>query len=70
MQLIIVNDEKTARQFLDVHVELNKNVPGWIRPLDKDINNVFDPEKNKAFRHGECIRWILKDDKGRLTDRI
>lgn len=70
MQLIIVNDEKTARQFLDVHVELNKNVPGWIRPLDKDINSVFDPEKNKAFRHGECIRWILKDGKGRLTGRI
>ena len=70
MQLIIVNDELTARQFLDVHVVLNKNVPGWIRPLDKDINIVFDPERNKAFRHGELARWILKDDSGKLIGRI
>ena len=70
MQLIIVNNEQTARQFLEVHIALNKNVPGWIRPLDKDINQVFDPKKNKAFRHGTCIRWILKDDKGNLIGRI
>lgn len=70
MQLITVNDELTARQFLDVHIILNKDVPGWIRPLDKDINIVFDTEHNKAFRHGELIRWILKDDKGKLIGRI
>ncbi|PSL50034.1 hypothetical protein CLV51_1011377 [Chitinophaga niastensis] len=70
MQLIIVDNEQTARQFLEVHVTLNKDVPGWIRPLDKDINEVFDPAKNKAFRHGECVRWLLKDDQGKLIGRI
>ncbi|WP_143304838.1 hypothetical protein [Chitinophaga vietnamensis] len=70
MELIIVDNEKTARQFLDIHIQLNKDVPGWIRPLDKDINEVFDKEKNKAFRHGECIRWILKDEQGRWIGRI
>lgn len=70
MELVIVNDEQTARQFLEVHVQLNKRYEGWIRPLDKDINDVFDPEKNKAFRFGEVVRWILKDDKGRLAGRI
>lgn len=70
MELVIVNNEKTARQFIDVHVQLNKNVPGWIRPLDKDIDLVFNPEKNKAYRQGECVRWILKDDKGKLIGRI
>lgn len=70
MELVIVNNEQTARQFLDVHVQLNKRYEGWIRPLDKDINDVFDPEKNKAFRFGEVVRWILKDDKGRLAGRI
>ena len=44
--------------------------PGYIRPLDKDIDQVFDPEKNKAFRHGEAARWILKDEDGRLLGRI
>ena len=70
MELIIVNDKHTARQFLDVHVQLNKHYEGWIRPLDKDINDVFDPAKNKAFRFGEAVRWILKDDEGRLAGRI
>ncbi len=70
MELIIVNDAMRAADFLAVHIALNKEVPGWIRPLDKDIEGVFDPEKNKAFRHGECIRWIMKDAKGNLTGRI
>ena len=70
MELVIVNDKKTARQFLDVHVAINKQVPGWVRPLDKDIEQVFDPEKNKTFRNGECIRWLLKDDKGELIGRV
>lgn len=70
MELIIVDNEQTARQFLDIHIQLNKDVPGWIRPLDKDINEVFDKKKNKAFRHGACIRWILKDEQGRWIGRI
>jgi hypothetical protein len=70
MELVIVNNKQTARQFLDVHVTINKHFPGWIRPLDKDINMVFDPEENKAFRHGEVIRWLLKNEKGELIGRI
>ena len=46
------------------------SMPGYIRPLDKDIEEVFDPKKNKAFRHGEAARWILKDEDGRLLGRI
>ncbi|PSL33239.1 hypothetical protein [Chitinophaga ginsengisoli] len=70
MELVIVNNKKTERQFLDTHVVLNKNIPEWIRPLDRDIRLVFDPQKNKAFRQGECIRWILKDNNGKLIGRI
>jgi len=70
MQLLPVTDKITAQQFLQVAVELHKNEPNWIRPLDKDINEVFDKEKNKAFRFGETIRWILKDDEGKLIGRI
>ena len=70
MQLIEVVDKKTAREFLLVNVELNKNNPNYIRPLDKDVYEVFDPKKNKTFRNGEAIRWILKDDEGNLIGRI
>lgn len=70
MQLIKVNNKNTAQQFLQVAAVLQKNDPNWIRPLDKDINEVFDKQKNKAFRFGEVIRWILKDNEGKLIGRI
>src|SRR5678816_4312838 len=70
MQLTEVSDKRTAKEFLDVNVLVNKNDPNYIRPLDKDIDEVFDTKKNKAFRHGEAIRWILKDQEGKLVGRI
>ncbi|WP_240646576.1 hypothetical protein [Chitinophaga rhizosphaerae] len=70
MKIKPVNDETTARAFLQVHVTLNQDKEGWIQPLDKDIEDVFSPEKNKAFRFGEAIRWVMEDEQGRLTGRI
>ncbi len=70
MQLIEVNDVSTVRDFIKVNVELNRGNPNYIRPMDSEVNEVFDPGKNKAFRHGECTRWILKDGEGKLIGRI
>ncbi|WP_436514503.1 hypothetical protein [Ekhidna sp. To15] len=70
MQIIEVNDKKTANEFLLFPVKLYKDEPNWIRPLDKDINGVFDPNVNKFFRNGECARWILKNGAGKVIGRI
>lgn len=70
MQLIPVTDESLAREFIKTNIKLNRGNTAYIRPLDKEINEVFDPAKNKAFRHGETARWILKDEEGRLAGRI
>ncbi len=71
MQMHEVITEADKRDFIEVAVSLYKNDPNWIRPLDKDINEVFDPGKNKFFkRGGECIRWILKDDNNRNIGRV
>jgi len=65
-----VTSEADKKLFLEVAVDLYKGDPSYIRPLDKDINEVFDPEKNKFFKRGECERWILKDDNGKAIGRI
>ncbi len=70
MQLTEVRDGQTVRDFLQVNPIINGNDPNYIQPLDKDILQVFDEKKNKAFRHGEAIRWILKDNDGKLIGRI
>ena len=70
MQLIEVTQPEQAKEFIRVNVEINRNVPGYIRPIDKEINDVFDKNLNKAFRHGEVTRWLLKGEDGRLIGRI
>ena len=70
MQLIEVTSESLAREFIEVNVLMNRNDPNYIRPLDKDIHEIFNPKKNKTLRHAEITRWILKDNDGRLIGRI
>jgi hypothetical protein len=70
MQLFPINDINSAKEFLKVPLIIYKDDPHFIQPLDKDINDVFDKEKNKAFRFGECTRWLLKDDNDQLIGRI
>ncbi len=71
MQMHEVKTAADKKQFIQVAVDIYANDPNWIRPLDKDIEEVFDPEKNKFFkRGGECTRWILKDDNGKHIGRV
>ncbi|RYY50141.1 MAG: hypothetical protein EOO06_05050 [Chitinophagaceae bacterium] len=70
MQIIPVDSPATQRQFLDVPRLLYRNDPNWIQPLDKDVEDVFDEKKNKAFRFGKVQRWLLKNDKNELIGRI
>ncbi|TXK52430.1 hypothetical protein FVR03_01570 [Pontibacter qinzhouensis] len=70
MQLIEVTTPSLAQEFLMMQVQLYKNDPHYIRPLDKDINNLFDPKKNKLLRNSEAIRWLLQDEKGKYIGRI
>ncbi|MCE2894513.1 MAG: hypothetical protein LW721_08735 [Flammeovirgaceae bacterium] len=70
MNLKEVLTKADQREFLLFPLTLYKNLPQWIRPLDKDVENVFNPEKNKTYRHGECIRWLLKNDQGVTIGRV
>ncbi len=70
MRILEVVSKEDIREFLMLPVRLYQNIPQWIRPLDQDIELVFDREKNKAFRNGACIRWILKNDNSETVGRV
>lgn len=70
MQLIEVKNAATAADFIKVNVLMNKSNPNYIRPLDNEVNDTFDKNKNKHYKHGETKRWVLKDEKGKLIGRI
>jgi len=70
LQLVTVNTPETRKEFLQLPIKLYQDNPYWIRPLDKDIENVFDPKTNKTFRKGELERWIVIDQKGETLGRV
>lgn len=70
MQLIEVNNKQLSKEFIRVNVAINKQLAAYIRPLDKDICEVFDPSKNKMFANGKVIRWILQNGSGESIGRI
>jgi hypothetical protein len=70
MKIQEVTTSSEAKEFVNLPVRLYKNEPHWIRPLDKDIESVFDQKKNKTFRSGEGIRWLLLNDKNETIGRV
>ena len=62
MKVIKVDSKKDKKDFIELSCLIYNKDENWIRPLDKDINSVFDPKKNKAFRKGDITRWILKNN--------
>ena len=70
MKIIQVTDRKTRKQFLDTARTIYKDDSVWVCPLDRDIEAIFDPEKNSYYRHGEAERWIMLDDRNKPAGRI
>ena len=70
MTITEVKTKSDAQAFLEMPFKIYKNDQFYVRPLDKDINSVFDPKYNKLYRNGECARFIAWDDKGNSIGRI
>lgn len=62
MHLLEVKSNRDCERFVKFPVDLYKNQKQYIRPLDKDIVDIFNPAVNKNFERGDCIRWLLLND--------
>ncbi|MGD0581952.1 MAG: hypothetical protein ABR974_03275 [Bacteroidales bacterium] len=70
MYAVEVKSRSERNEFIRFPKILYRNDPGWICPLDSEIQSTFDPALNPSFRHGEATRWILKDIDGKTIGRI
>ncbi len=70
MKIIEVNDKKSRKQFHRVPRLIYKNDPDWHQPLEGMVESIFNPQKNKTFKNGKAVRWVLADDNGALIGRI
>ena len=70
MKIIVVDTELLSKAFKEMPLRIYKHDKNYIRPLNKDIDEVFDQRKNKFFRHGECERWLLQDENENYIGRL
>lgn len=70
MKIIEVRDQKTKRDFLDLVNRIYKNDPNYVRPLDLEIEAIFDPQKNNFHSHGSITRWVLYNDASEPIGRV
>ena len=70
VQIVEVQSAAHKKEFLLFPVRLYKGDPSYIRPWDHDVENVFNPDKNKFFKEGEVSRFLLEDDTGKTIGRI
>lgn len=65
-----VSDRSLEKLWLRFPSVLYKDDPNYVRPLDEDVQKLFDKEQNKRLRKGEAIRWLLYDTSDRIVGRI
>lgn len=70
MEVKKVDTPALASLFLEMPQSLYRTDKNYIRPLDNDVEDIFDPSKNTLFAMGECCRWLLFDTNGHCIGRI
>jgi hypothetical protein len=70
MRLIEVTSAKSRKQFLNLVETIYKGDQYYVRPLDAEVESVFDPAQNSFFLHGEATRWVLLSDGGKPIGRV
>ncbi len=70
MHIEEVDTNKDARTFLEIPKKLYADDPYWVCPLDREIEAIFDPQRNPFFKHGTARRFLLKDNNGKGIGRI
>lgn len=60
---------QNLKPFLDCVDEIYRGDSHYVRPLDQDLKDRFDPKKNPFFHHGEAIAFVAERG-GRIVGRI
>ncbi|MDX1666193.1 MAG: hypothetical protein R3350_03140 [Saprospiraceae bacterium] len=70
MDIRKVNSTTDWRSFHRVPHLIYRNVQHWICPPESDVEENFDPARNKAFQDGEAACFVLFGDQNRPVGRI
>jgi len=70
MKIVEVSSKAKIKKFHQVPYLIYKNDSNWIAHIKQEVETVFTPGKNKYFRHGSAIRFLLEDENGNPIGRV
>lgn len=70
LKAVHVSGSLQKKEFLEFPARLYKDDKSYIRPLNKDIEAVFDRKKNKLFERGECERFLFENNAGQTVGKV
>lgn len=65
-----VQNDSQKKEFSKFPARLYKNDKNYIRPRNIDIEEVFNPDRNKFFKIGACIRFLFKNHKNETVGKV
>ncbi|GEN75114.1 hypothetical protein [Chryseobacterium hagamense] len=65
-----VQNDSQKKEFLEFPARLYKDDKNYIRPRNVDIEEVFNPERNKFFKNGACTRFLFKNGKNETVGKV
>jgi hypothetical protein len=70
MKIVEVNTPALGKEWIKMYYAFYKNDANFIPHIESDIEKIFDPDKNKFYKHGNAIRYLLYDDAGKTIGRV
>lgn len=70
MQIIEVDNQQKEAIFIEINYWINKHNPHYIRPLDNEVKDVFNIQKNKFYKNGGKVRRWIVEKNNRYIGRI
>jgi len=69
LEVVPVDSNRGAREFLDYPYTLYRTDPHWVAPLRIDQNTLFDPRRHPFHKHAEVKRFLARRN-GRTAGRV
>jgi hypothetical protein len=68
MEVVLIgNNAQLIRSFHAVGERIYENDLHYIKPIQSDVEAVFNPQKNNSFKKGEAVRFLLLGDDNRTA---
>jgi hypothetical protein len=67
---INTGDRRQVRQFLDLPLQIYRNIPQWVPPLRREAARMLDRRRHPFYRHSEAAFFLALDRSGNAIGRL